>query len=94
MRRRRPGKAEGWLALSPTHSGAPLRRLHPLERARAGVAPDLRGSLQRHLRGAERAGKYPSAADACEHALALKPDYALARNNLAVAKAGGAKEIG
>lgn len=83
-----PDTPEGWLALSLTQCKAHryedcIRSSEKSLQLRPGYAEAFNS-----ICAAENAlGNYGSAADACEHALALKPDDSAARQNLAIAKA-------
>jgi tetratricopeptide (TPR) repeat protein len=83
-----PDTPEGWLTLSLAHCQA--RRFEDCIRS-SEHALQLRPAYAdafNTICAAENAlGNWASAADACEQALAITPDYPLARNNLAFAKA-------
>jgi tetratricopeptide (TPR) repeat protein len=83
-----PNTPEGWLTRSLEQYQA--RRFEECIRS-SEQALQLRPSYAEAFNticAAENAlGNWASAADACAHALAITPDYPLARNNLALAKA-------
>jgi tetratricopeptide (TPR) repeat protein len=83
-----PNTPEGWLALGLEQYQA--RRFEDCIRSSEHALqqrPSYAEAFNTICAAENALGNWASAADACEHALAITPDYPLARNNLAFAKA-------
>ena len=87
-----PHTPEEWLSLGLAQCNA--RRYEACIRFSEHVLqwrPDSAEAFNNICAAENALGNYGSATDACERALAIRPRYTVARNNLAVAKARGAK---